>query len=211
MGNPWHKQAERVKRLNQGVKGVHVCIPFQCEVCWIRNLEGRDVLPGGRDEGYLMTLRRANLDAMAGKAKSTISKHVAEVKMMVKNSLRVGKTPTLPPRGPFPLKDEFGMGLAVDMLQRSITSVGKIEKFIQFETVRKTRSTYSSLWQSSPDGIAEGASFAIRAGKIQLTSCPSQSVWFSNFIRGCEDRMGYETRANKAVVIEVIVAILDMI
>ena len=60
-------------------------------------------------------------------------------------------------------------------------------------------------------GIAEGSSFGVKVGKIRMTSCPSQSAWFSDNMRGVEDRMGYETRANKAVPIGAIVEMLDMI
>ncbi len=51
MGNPWHREEERQRRLGQGVDGAHMCTPFQCEVCWFRNLEGKEVQPG-RDDVY---------------------------------------------------------------------------------------------------------------------------------------------------------------
>jgi hypothetical protein len=38
LGNPWHKEEERQRGLNQGVDRVHMCILFLCEVCWIRNI-----------------------------------------------------------------------------------------------------------------------------------------------------------------------------
>lgn len=35
-GNVWHEQSKfESRRHNHGVKGVHACIPFQCEECWI--------------------------------------------------------------------------------------------------------------------------------------------------------------------------------
>ncbi len=40
---------------------------FQCELCWYRNIEKREPVPG-RDDLYLTCIRRANLDAMLGKA-----------------------------------------------------------------------------------------------------------------------------------------------
>ena len=62
-GNVWYQQEDREYDINHGVAGVHTSIPFQCERCWILNLEGR--LPiSGRDDAYLMIIRRANLDAM---------------------------------------------------------------------------------------------------------------------------------------------------
>ena len=135
LGNPWHKQEDHAYRVNHDIKGVHAVIPFQCEVCWMRNLEGRSPLPEGLDSAYVMTTRRANIDAMAGKARGTIAKHVAEVKLMVINSELIGKTPNLHVRGPYPLADVMGMGVAVNMLQRSITSKGRIKDHIQFRTM----------------------------------------------------------------------------
>ena len=106
-GNPWHKDAQRIHHLNTGVKGVHCSLPFQCEVCWMRNLEYRN--PSIGDDAYVMTLRRANLDAMAGKARGTINDHRLRTLELVRNAERINKTPTLEPRGPFPLKDQVGM------------------------------------------------------------------------------------------------------
>ena len=40
-GNPWYKQAEREERINYGIAGAHVVMPFQCECCWMKVLEGR--------------------------------------------------------------------------------------------------------------------------------------------------------------------------
>ena len=211
MGNPWHKQGEREDRLNHGVGGAHLLIPFQCEVCHMRNLEGRDFLPGNCDEAYRMSIRRANLDAMAGRAVGTIQSHVREAKLAITNSQRIGKTPRLPERGPHPLEDTFGMSTAVDMMQRSITSKGRNEKYIQFDTLRKGRSLISVMWESSPTGVAEGCSIGFKGGRVRFTTCPTQSLFFSFFIRGCEDRMGYESRAQKALPIEAIVAVLEMV
>eukprot|EP00804_Cyclotella_cryptica_P022763 CCRYP_004986-RA/>CCRYP_004986-RA protein AED:0.37 eAED:0.37 QI:0/0/0/1/0/0/2/0/452 len=43
----WEGQAARDARLNTGLPGAHVVFPIQCEVCWIRNLEGRNPDPIG--------------------------------------------------------------------------------------------------------------------------------------------------------------------
>ena len=82
-GNLWHKQEKREERLNQGVRGAHTVMPFQCEQCWIVNLEKR--LPvAGMDDMYLMLIRRANLDAMAGRAESTLVAHCNSIRRTVK-------------------------------------------------------------------------------------------------------------------------------
>ncbi len=40
LGSTWHKEEEHQRRLTEGVEGEHLRIPFQCGVCWLRNLEG---------------------------------------------------------------------------------------------------------------------------------------------------------------------------
>ena len=202
-GNPWHNDAKRFKELNEGVSGVHCCLPFQCEVCWIRNLEGRN--PTRDDEAYIQSLRRANLDAMVGKSKDTIAGHKRRTGRMVTNSERINKTPGLQSRGPFEIGDFVGMSLAVDILQESIHAVGRNEPTVQAETLRQLRATYTKNWDSSPRGVLEVASFGRGAGRVRPTSCPSQSEWFADFWRGLEARMGHKSKANHAITITAMV------
>jgi hypothetical protein len=137
MGNPWHREAERQQRLMQGVDGAHLCIPFQCGKCLLKNLGGRDPIPGN-DGIYMACIQRANLDAMAGKSPLTIGAHLRE---MIANARMINKTPSYQPRGPFPLHDSVGMGLAVDMLLKSLISKGRIQKHVQFLTLQRLQAT----------------------------------------------------------------------
>lgn len=103
------------------------------------------------------------------------------------------------------------MGWAVDHLLKSILSKGRISEFIQFDTMRDLRGTYTKLWASSPLGITEGSSFAGNAKKIRFTSCPSQSEWFGDFLLGAEDRMGYDTRKQLYLPMQVIIEQLRLV
>ena len=111
MGNPWYKPPRR-----------------QVESWCRRGTSFNTIpsysffLPGNCDEAFRMSICRANLDAMVGRAVGTIESHVREAKLAITNSQRIGKTPGLPEQGPRPLEDTFGMSTAVDMMQRSITS-----------------------------------------------------------------------------------------
>ncbi len=108
----------------------------------------------------MVCIRRANLDAMAGKSPLTI------VMMVVNNASLINKTPLYHQRGPFPMADSVGMGLAVDILLKSLVAKGHIERHVQFSTVRRLRATYTKNCESSPIGVAEGASFAKGLGRI---------------------------------------------
>jgi hypothetical protein len=77
------------------VRGTHASIPFQCEECWMFNLERCLPVPG-LDDAYVMCIRQANLDAMGGRATSTIAAHATAVKCTVQNCALIQKTPTLP-------------------------------------------------------------------------------------------------------------------
>ena len=211
-GNPWFNQKLKEDEINHGVKGVHALIPFQCESCWMVNLEGR--LPDPKlDEMYLMLIRRANLDAMGGRAVTTTAAHASATKRVIRNCSIFRKTPTIPARGPMPMKDVVGMSTAVDMLFNSITAKPRLkgEHHIQFESMRRVRSTFTKSWESSAQGIQEGSAFASGFGKANLTTCPTQQEWFGQFLRGAEIRMGYATKANRSLTTPTVVRLLEII
>jgi hypothetical protein len=120
--------------------------------------------------------RRANLDAMGGRAVSTIEGHAAAVKRTIQNSRLIRKTPTIPHRGPMPLADNLGMGMAVDMLYSSLLAKPQLkgESFIQFDSMQCPRATFTTAWESSPSGIEEGATFVTGAMRVTVTTCPTQ-------------------------------------
>ena len=130
-GNLWHNDVKRIEELTSGVgdHGVQACQPFQCPLCWVLNLEGRN--PGPEDEAYMRTIKRATLDAIYGISRSTVAGHMGRISQLVTNSEQIGKTHTLEPRGPFPLKDSLGMGLAVDIIQKYIHAKGRTEPVVQ--------------------------------------------------------------------------------
>jgi hypothetical protein len=157
--NPWHKEEEQQKRIQQGVEGVHLCIPFQCGVCWMRNLEGRDPIEGA-DNCFMACIKRANIEAMAGKLPFTIGGNLREITTAIKTAIFINKTPSYHHRGPFPLSNLVGMGSAVDMLLKSLVAKGWLEAHVQFSTLRRLRAMYTKSWESSPLGVAKRASFA---------------------------------------------------
>jgi hypothetical protein len=85
LGNAWHKEAGQQRILTSGVKGAHLCIPFQCGVCWLWNLKGWDPIDR-KDKFYLACIKHTNLDAMVGKLPLTIVAHLRERTMVVSNA-----------------------------------------------------------------------------------------------------------------------------
>lgn len=205
-------QNKRVHRLNTACDGVYTVMSFQCEICWCRNLANRDLrLP--RDEVLQQCIRRVNLDAFAARAHGTIASHVGGVKNAIKFSKVLNKPPSISqtPRGPMPLGDQVGMSLALEMVLHSKTAKGRIGEFIQFDTMRGDRSTYTKCYDSSPKGVMEGNSFARGTGQIRPTSCVTQSVFLADFLIGAQDRMGYDTNNQMGLPIKVVVLMLTLI
>ena len=81
-------------------------------------------------------------------SRSTVAGHRGRISQLVTSAERIGKTPTLEPRGPFPLKDSLGMDLAVDIIQKSIHAKGRTEPVVQTSVLRQLRSTYTKSYES---------------------------------------------------------------
>jgi hypothetical protein len=113
-----------------------------------------------------------------------------------------------------PIADQSGMSTAVDMLLCSLTAKARIkgQNFVQYGTMRRVRSSFSTGWESSPQGIDEGASFERGSGRgATLTKCPTQQKWFSCFSIGVEIRMGHASKANRALSIAIVLRILELV
>ena len=182
-GNPWHNEDACQRQVMEGMEGSHLCIPFQCNMCWYWNLEGRNPMPGKGDV-YLTCIRRANLDAMLGKSPLTIRAHRSRTLSSLQNEMRIDKTPSYHPRGPFPRRDPVGMSLAVDMLLKSLVAKRRILDHIKFAMLRKMRSTYTKNWESSHAGVKEVAAFTNGRYQVRQTTCPAQLEWFYDFLQG---------------------------
>jgi len=167
----------------------------------------------GLNDMYVTYIRQANLDAMGVRARYTIEAHGAAVRRCVQNCKMIQKTPTVPHWGPMPMRDNVGMGLAVELLQHLVTARPRLrgENFIQFDSMRRPRGTYLSAWESSPLGISEGSTFSSGAAKVTVSSCPTQQRWFGMFMRGAETRMGFVAHRNSPFGPGVIVKLLEMV
>ena len=213
-GNPWHKQAQFVHEINHGIKGAHAVVPFQCEVCWIQNLEGRQYDAScPKDRLLYKMIRRVNIDMQVARARSTIEPHAREIARTVQDCVAQGKTPSYQARGPLPIADLSGMGVATEMVFRSITAKGLINRqgYIRWETLRKKRSTATEVYRSSPLGLGDMSSFSSGTSKVRLTSCPTQSDAFGYFCAGARRRMGHESKADKSLDIRAILRLIEMI
>lgn len=165
-GNTWHQEEGRMKRLNQGVEGAHLCTSFQCELCWFRNLIGKDPLPGVHDMA-IRCLCRCNLDIFAGRLPSTIRGNKLEILTLQKNFESIGMPMLLQSLGPLPVGDLVEMEIALGMQLKSITAKGRIVDSVKFATVRGVRGTATLNRQASPLGMGEASSFSRGKGRVR--------------------------------------------
>lgn len=60
-------------------------------------------------------------------------------------------------------------------------------------------------------GVGEGASFARGSSRVRPTSCPTQSEFFADAMRGMENRMGHDSNADHGVSIEALVKCINLV
>jgi hypothetical protein len=177
-------------RFKEARDGDHLMTPFQCDSCHFENCKKRSPIEGNlQDEVALLGIRRANLDALWSRERSTVRANRLQGKMWISVSESAGWTDHgLPKRGPYPVEDTFGMQAAVNLLLRS-RSVGINSRTIQYETTRKLRSFLSNFVHTTFDG--HGDTFMSEDGNGGTVSrSPTNSPWFKRFMRGRHKRMG---------------------
>ena len=66
---------------------------------------------------------------------------------------------------------------------------GQTEKYVQFATARKIRSTFFTASYSSAV-LSTVSAMSYNTTKTYSTNCPTYGYWFDRFIWGCYKRMG---------------------
>lgn len=198
-GFDWRPSSD-LSRYRVARAGDHLVTPFQCDLCWFRNLQGRDPTPTlERDALLLCCIRRANLDAVWGREPQTVSATLRAAKNMIRQWEKVGLTPQFPALGPFPVRDSLGFSVAVAMLLKSQEPGKYNSNYQQFETVRKLRAGYSNMYMASCEGVSSLRTVGGDRIKHHLTQSPTQSLWFERFSQGCVRRMGQDVRQDWAI------------
>ena len=155
--------ADDPERFKLAKGGDHLMCPFQCDGCNFQNLKKRAPGASDTDGVLLLCIRSAHLDALWAREPATVHSNRREGVRVLELSKQLGLENPYPRRGPYPVKDSFGMGVAAMMLMRSLDT-GKNARTIQYETMRKLRGHYSNFVHTTPDGVgasttsSEGAS-----------------------------------------------------
>ena len=157
----WRKQGDQ-KRFRVGRNGDNLITHFQCDLCIFRNIQRRDPVEGKpTDELMLCCIRRANLDSLWSREKSTVSTNLKNVRKACENSEQVDMSMPFQPLSPMPVDDITGHRAAIHMLLCSLEEGTYSKDYKQFDTIRKMRSLFSNAWGAS----AKGMMFNISTGK----------------------------------------------
>ena len=210
-GYVWLAKDDDILRFKEARNGDHLMTPFQCDWCLFRVVTGRRPRAGSREDEWLFCiLRRCNLDALWGRERSTVTANHRNVDQLVEIWAQLGVEPALPPLGPFPETDLFGVTVAIAMLVKSLNP-GRYEEYTQFETMRKLRSAFSNLHHASAMGAASMMTLGRDTAKTFLSTCVTHSMWFERFSKGCFKRMGQITRQDLALSVHVMLALTNLL
>lgn len=117
--------------------------------------------------------------------------------------------PLLPALGPHPLSDLFGMRTAIHIVTRS-TPPGRNSAALQFDTLRKYRTTYLKAYHIDPQQL-KLAVMSKELKKVMATTCPTEGEWFTRFISGMEARLGRQLVQDLGISIDVMLKIQELL
>jgi hypothetical protein len=184
--------------------GDHLMTPFQCELCHYRNIYSANPKAWDLDDSEILCyIHRCSLDALWSRETTTVGHNLREAMRGRRSARRFhfpGET-AIPPMGPYPLTDTFGMKAAMVMLDRSLDP-GKNARYVQWDTFRKSRSTTTNGSQAGVTGL-EDTIGAYEKGRVWISKVPTHTFWFSRFAVGIHGRVGEIKRQDESVTIDV--------
>jgi hypothetical protein len=182
----------------------HLMTPFQCEVCQMRNISGRDPKPGHREDDLAVEhIRRVSLDAFWAREPKSVYNNSRVVQRVMLTEDRMGwQNKIIPAMGPYPLEDAFGMGAAVAVLDKSMDR-GIYETRVQYATFRKVRSALTNLGQAGFGGLGDVIG-AYEKNRTWISSVDTHKFYFQRYMTGIHRRVGEEIRRDEPISIEVL-------
>jgi hypothetical protein len=199
------KQKESRDKFRVGRTGDCLMCPFQCDRCHFGNIMKRDPTPAEEGGTLLVAIRRANLDAFWSREPGTVANNCGELKQVEGAAAALGIVNPLEsyPRGPFPVRDEWGMTEAACFLTRSLAP-GRNGPNVQYGTARKMRSFFSNLYRTTREGAGAPADVD------DCPDAPTNSAWHQRFLEGAHRRMGDQTKQDRALTIKQLLKLVEV-
>lgn len=209
-GSKWKKKTD-IRRFMVARDGDMLCAPFQCDHCWFINLKREEPVEESYEHQRLLGyIRRVNLDLLWSRERATVANTLGSVRKGMKMSEELGLKPQDIRLGPWPVGDNQGFQTAIEMLRASQKEGRNDKTYVQFDTVRKIRSGYSTIHENSANGGAALPCFKGDHGNTFIMNNGSTDTrLFRKFMLGLERRMGRLVKQNMGISVEVLVAMLD--
>ena len=176
--------------------------PFQCDYCWFQNLKGRSPLTTKpKDVLLLGHIRRVNLDLFWSRDSGTVKGYASAFRKGLIMDRHLDLPPFHPSPGPWPLRDEVGFRVALEIVAASTLKGLNVVEYQQFDTIRKLRTLYQHLFERS--AYAAQHNWVLKKsnkGDVFHTSeCPTNSLFFTRFMEGCLNRMNKNVKSDLAL------------
>ncbi len=185
--------------------------PFQCDFCCFVNVRQR--VPDEtsyNDARLLCYIRRVNLDMFWSREPPTVAALLTQIKKGNRMSRYLGLDPVALPLGPWPARDDLGFQIAIEILRASQEPGRNVASYQQYDSIRKIRSAYSSIFESSPLAAKIGLSFkGSRGAMVHFTDSPLNSLFFRSFMSGLEKRMGKVVCQDLGLDVRILKSILE--
>ena len=147
----WGEKAPDPKDFNEARNGDHIITPFECDTCIFHKLKRRVPINNSqRDKLLLAVIRRMNLDAFWSRARRTIMENTRRAKQTLDICKATGLEGPYEHTGPYALKDQCGYEIAAAMVMHARRPGKYKNTTVQYDTVRKLRSTYGSQLRCDP-------------------------------------------------------------
>ena len=210
-GVKWKKKKEEA-RFVSARNGDMLSAPFQCEFCWFGNLHKMDCNEWyASDARKLAYMRQVNLDIFWSREPSTVYNTLSTLRRAKQFSEELGFDPINLKVGPWPIEDNVGFQIAIEMIKMSQGKGRNSTKYIQYDSIRKIRSAYANLYESGPDRCRDNRKLKSDRGQmLHFVSGETDSKLFSMFMKGCEKRMGRFVKQDCGISNDIMLAILDM-
>ena len=125
-------------------------------------------------------------------------------------SNELGLAPVHVDLGPWPLEDNQGMQVAIEILRASQRKGRNDSAYVQFDSVRKLRAAYVNVYQTSPLAVERNLFMkGPRGQSFVLATSATDTVTFRMFMLGCEKRMGRLVVQELGFTVEVVLKLLE--
>ena len=211
----WNVKSSDKNRYSEARDGDDLLVPFECDFCVFCKITGRVFKPDTltSDDQLMTCIRRVVLDAFWSRARSTVASNTRLFREMISLSDSLGFEPPYEAPGPLPPYDHCGYKVAILMVAKSCKPGRHSESHVQWDTIRKYRSTFSN--QSRASRAANSTSWSLTdykgTGYDRLSSESCGSMWFHRFSTGCKKRMGQEWRPNRAISNPIMLELLGLV